>query len=822
MSYRIEQIAAIIGGKALIRQPNKVVTHLSIDSRRVIHPDSTLFFAISGTRNDGHLYIQSLKEEGLTCFVVQQIPKHLEDLPINFIVVPDTVKALQDLCAHHRKTFEYPVIGITGSNGKTIVKEWLYQVLNSKLRIVRNPKSYNSQVGVPLSVWQMNNTFDIGIFEAGISMPGEMEHLERILKPDIGLFVTLGDAHSEHFETLLEKGREKLKLFENTPVLLGRSDKSEIDYLFANWLSEHPDRTLITWSDTNRSADLYLQRDAANPQWVDARYKAEQFRYFIPFADEASFENAAIVMLTALYLGFEKDWIVKMLEHLQPVEMRLQKIEGINNTTLINDTYNSDINSLEISVDLLTRLNPEGKKTVILTDILQTEKASPELYQLVNAILRAKNVDRFIGIGPEMEAYAHLIEVTEKTIYPSTESFLSKFDLRQFRNESILLKGARNFGLEQIVKLLERQTHQTVFEINLSAIEQNYRYLKTFLPKTTAVMGMVKAYSYGSGSYEVARLLQDNGVDYLAVAYTDEGVALRQKGIFKPIMVMNPDYRAFETMIEYNLEPEIYSFDLLHKFAEASRSSAQSTGMHIEIDTGMHRLGFLPESIPQLKETLSRYPFLEVKSIFSHLAGSDEKRLDAFSRTQIHLFKSLADELVKGLKHKPLLHILNSAGVLHFAEGIFDMVRIGIGLHGIDPSGVGNKQLQAAGSLKSYISQIKTVKAGEGISYGLHSVSSEDRTIAIVAIGYADGLNRKLGNGNWEVLIQGKKCKTAGNICMDMFMADVTNVPCSEGDEVLIFGKQLPIELMAERAGTIAYELLTSVSQRVKRVYWYE
>ncbi len=820
MTYRISAIANILNGNANLSNPDFQIKHLSIDSRRIIEPEATLFFAIAGPRNDGHNHISELINEGIKCFVVNHIPGNIFREGINFIIVDDTINALQKLCAHHRQLFQYPVIGITGSNGKTIIKEWLYQILHSKLRIVRNPKSYNSQVGVPLSVWQMDDTFDLGIFEAGISLPGEMEKLEEILKPSIGIFTNLGDAHSENFESSDEKGFQKLKLFKNCKILISKLGDINVDDLIANWISQKSWRQVITWSDTNTQADLFIKKIDKN---ISATYKGKSFKYSIPFDDMASFENAAFCLLTALHLGFEPDFISQKLMELQPVEMRLQKMEGINNTILINDTYNSDINSLEISVDLITRQDNSRTRTVILTDILQTEKTSTELYSTVNSILKAKEINRFIGIGPELEANARLIEIPNKTFYHSTENFLSKFDLKTFKNETVLLKGARNFNLEQIVKLLEKQTHQTVFEINLSAIEANFRYFKSLVPKQTKIMGMVKAYSYGSGSFEVAKLLQDAGVDYLAVAYTDEGVALRQKGITKPIMVMNPDDKAFDTMLEYNLEPEIYSFGLLYSFIKVCENLGKSgVGIHIEFDTGMHRLGFSSHDVEQLKTVLLNYPFIEVKSIFSHLAGSDESRLKEFTLNQISLFKNIGDKLIAVLPNKPLLHILNSAGVLHFPQGIFDMIRLGIGLHGIDPSDYNRTALTEAGSLKSYISQIKKIKAGEGISYGLHSISDKEREIAIVAIGYADGLNRKLSNGNWQVLINNKKASTVGNICMDMFMADVSEINCKEGDEVLIFGKGISIETMAEKIGTIPYEVLTSISPRVKRVYWYE
>jgi len=821
MSYRISTIAEIVDGSKQLPDPGYTITNISIDSRRIIDSHATLFFAISGPRNDGHIYIPDLIKLGIKCFVVDHIPKICDSSSTNFIVVKNTVDALQKLCAAHRQSFQYPVIAITGSNGKTIVKEWLYQILNPKLRIVRNPKSYNSQVGVPLSVWKMDNTFDLGIFEAGISLPGEMVMLEEILKPTIGIFLNVGDAHSENFESIEQKGLEKLRLFDNSNILIVRSGDKFMDEMIRHWKAINPERTLLRWSNTDANADLFIH--STNNEKVSATYKNIPFTFSLPLEDKGSFENAAFCALTALYLGFDTSYISQQLSNLQPVEMRLQKIEGINNTILINDTYNSDINSFEISVDFLTRQDNSRTRTVILTDILQTEKSAFELYSTVNSILKAKDINRFIGIGPELEANAHLIAIPNKTIYHSTEHFLTNFNLKSFKNENILIKGARYFSLEKVVKLLEKQTHQTVFEINLSAVESNFRYFKSILPRQTKIMGMVKAYSYGSGSFEVAKLLQDAGVNYLAVAYTDEGVGLRQKGISCPIMVMNPDERAFDTMFEYNLEPEIYSFEILNEFVKACHHVGKiKQGIHIEFDTGMHRLGFAPEDANILLEELLKHSFIEVKSVFSHLAGSDEDRLNNFTLKQIEIFKEISEGFTKKLVQKPLLHILNSAGVLHYPEGIFDMVRLGIGLHGIDPSNFDKTQLTVAGSLKSYISQIKVIKPGEGISYGLHSKSETIRKIAIVAIGYADGLNRKLGNGNWKVLINNQKAPTVGQVCMDMFMADVTNIKCKEGDEVLLFGKEIAIELMAERIETIPYEILTSISPRVKRIFWYE
>lgn len=823
MQYKITEICKIVKGEAHIGSPNAVAEHISIDSRRITETENVLFFAIKGAYNDGHKYLQKLSEKGIKNFVVNQIPDSLKNKKLNFIKVNNTVKALQMLCSHHRNRFDCKVVAITGSNGKTIVKEWLYQILHTKYRIVRSPKSYNSQVGVPLSVWQMSKENELAIFEAGISKTGEMANLEKIIKPQIGIFTNLGDAHSENFENAKQKAEEKLKLFKNCEVLICNSDNAVLNKVL-NDISGNKKFKILTWSRKNKATDLYIEK-SKNGEYK-AFYESKNFNYSIPFTDEASIENSAVCMLTCLYLGFDSNFITQQLSLLQSVEMRLQKIEGINNNLLINDSYNSDINSIEISTDFLIKQDNSKLNTVILTDILQTEKNEKELYSTVNKILKSKNIGKLIGIGKTISRYADLIKLKDKKFYQTTEEFIADFDLKNFVNENILIKGARDYRLERIVKLLEKQTHQTVFEINLSAIESNFKAIRAAIPPKTKIMGMVKAYSYGTGSYEVAKLLQDCGTEYLCVAYIDEGIQLRERGIHIPIMVMNPDEKKLEKMLRYKLEPEVYSFTMLNSLINVFENSGlfgiEKANIHIEIDTGMHRLGFMPHETDLLIKKLSENKFLEVKSIFSHLAGSDEKKLKDFTLNQIKLFENISEKISKHLPSKPLLHILNSSGVFHYKEGIFDMVRAGIALYGIDPHDSNPTKLSETGTLKSYISQIKTIKAGEGISYGLHSKSNKERKIAIIAMGYADGLDRKLSNGNWEVLINGKKAPITGNICMDMFMADVSKINCNEGDEVIIFGKQNPISKMAQKTDTIPYEILTSISSRVKRIYWYE
>ncbi|MCB9251888.1 MAG: bifunctional UDP-N-acetylmuramoyl-tripeptide:D-alanyl-D-alanine ligase/alanine racemase [Flavobacteriales bacterium] len=821
MSYKADLVFNILGKRGILNDPEAIIDSINIDSRRITHWKSTLFFAIKGPKHDGHHYISDLIEAGVKNFVVEDISAHLPTQNLNFILVDETVEGLQKLAAYHRSKFNYPLIGITGSNGKTTIKEWLYQLLHDNFKIIRNPRSYNSQVGVPLSIWQMSNDFDLGIFEAGISKPGEMIKLQKILLPEIGLFTNIGDAHSENFNSNSEKISEKMKLFEATPVLITRKGNSESDTFFHSWLESKKVRKLLTWSNSDPECDLYIssfQPDSSED--VSAEYHGKKFSYPLPARDEASYENSAFTVLTALYLGLSTDEIHRRMTGIEPVEMRLQKIEGNYNSVIINDTYNSDINSFEISVDYLIRQQSNLSNTVILTDILQTEKSPEELYKKVNRILEDKKIDRFIGIGKILEQQIDSVKIQNKEVYPDKKAFIDHLKPYTFANQNILIKGARKFGLEDIVKILERQNHQTVFEINLTAIERNYRYFRELLPSGIKIMGMVKAFSYGTGSFEIAKLLQDAGIDYLAVAYGDEGVLLRKKGITTPIMVMNPDFKGFDVMLEYDLEPEIYSTSLLKEFQKfVEKSGKLKHGVHIEIDTGMHRLGFQPEDIPELIENLNKSPNLKVKSVFSHLAVSDEAEQHEFTLKQIETLRKIESTFGQDAQDKPLFHILNSAGVLHYPEGFLDMVRLGIGLHGIDPSDKDRIKLEIAGSLKSYISQIKVIKAGEGIGYGLHAMQDQPRRIAIIAIGYADGFNRKLGNGKWEVLINGKQASTVGNICMDMFMADVSEISCNEGDDVQIFGKENNIERMAEILETIPYEILTSISQRVKRIY---
>jgi alanine racemase len=838
-NYPVEEIVKATGGKPaqpLVKQ--YVIQELLLDSRKLIHPEHTLFFALPGQKLDGHNYIPELYEKGVRNFVVTKAPAQEQFPDANFIVVKDAVAALQKLAGWHRAKFNIPVIGITGSNGKTIVKEWLYQLLHEDYNIVRSPKSYNSQIGVPLSLWLMNEENRLGIFEAGISESDEMIKLEKIIRPTIGIFTNVGEAHSDGFLNIRHKTKEKLKLFVNTDVLIYCKDYPDINQSIAeiNALSKGNDNTenkikTFTWSFSNE-ADLFvssvLQKD--NHSFIHCVYRHQEFDFTIPFTDRASVENAIHCVCAMLYLGKEPSVIAERLPHLSRIAMRLEMKDAINNCSLINDSYNSDLSSLRIAIDFLKQQHQHPKKTVILSDILQSGKGELELYAEVGELLKQNNIQRFIGIGPALYRQKKLFEKNEALqcdIYPSTDEFLQHMDSSSFQNEVILLKGARKFRFEVIGKFLEKKAHETVLEINLNALANNFKVYQSLLKPETKIMAMVKAFSYGSGSFEIANVLQFNRCDYLAVAYADEGVELRKNGITLPIMVMNPEQRSFEAMIQYHLEPDIYSLNLLEKFSETlfllrANNGNEKYKVHIELETGMNRLGFEASEIDTLIERLKQNHLIEVASVFSHLAASEDKSHDSFTNEQISLFETMSAKICSSFNYKIIRHILNSTGITRHPKAQFDMVRLGIGLYGIDSSEKLKGKLMNVSTLKTTISQIKHVKKGDTVGYGRVGKVTKDKTIATVGIGYADGLSRKLSNKAGRMLVNGKLVPIIGNICMDMTMLDITGVEAKEGDEVIVFGNNPTVEEVAEAAETIPYEILTGISGRVKRVYFQE
>lgn len=824
VNYDIEKIAEAISGELkLNNQSYRSVQHLLTDSRKVVSPEKSIFFAIKGERNNGHQFVSELQTRGVCNFVVSETISSFTNTEANFIFVENTLAALQQLAAYHRKQFNIPTIGITGSNGKTVTKEWIYQLLREDKNIVRSPKSYNSQIGVPLSVWKINTEHNLAIFEAGISKPDEMNRLEPMIKPTIGIFTNIGQAHEKNFIDIQQKITEKLRLFTSAEVLIYNKDYSSIHQQIPK-VNSLTDIKLFSWS-RKQKADLQIGRVIRNATETDIQgiYNHEFISIKIPFTDEASLENAIHCWALLLYLGYDNEIIAQRMELLSPVAMRLELKEGINRCSIINDSYNSDIESLTIALDFINQQKQHDKKTLILSDILQSGKDEKTLYKEVANLLNKKGINRLIGIGENISAQSHLFNL-EKTFYPNTDDFLKEYNSLFFKDETILLKGARVFGFEKISHVLQQKAHETVLEINLNALIHNLNYYRSRLNSSTKIMAMVKAFSYGAGSFEIANILQFHRVSYLAVAYADEGIELRKAGINLPIIVLNPEEQSFDTMIKYFLEPEIYSFRLLSLFSKAlkNHNNPSAFPIHLKLDTGMHRLGFEKDDINELIVRINNNKHIIIKSIFSHLSSSDEAEHDKYTLEQIQQFKDMADEIASHLNYKVLFHILNSAGIIRFPEAQFDMVRIGIGLYGIAPTENEQRHLENVVNLKTTISQIKNVSARDTIGYNRKGIANHDMQIATIGIGYADGLSRRLGNGMGKMLVNGKFAPTIGNICMDMCMIDITDIPSKEGDEVIVFGNEYPITTLAKDAGTIAYEILTSISQRVKRVYFQE
>jgi alanine racemase len=801
------------------------IDHLLTDSRTLSFPETTLFFAIRTQTNDGSKYIAELYGLRVRHFVVSRYRPEFEAMKdANFLVVQNVSTALQQLATHHRKQFGIPVVGITGSNGKTVVKELLYQLLHTEFHIVRSPRSYNSQLGVPLSVWQMNENHTLGIFEAGISQPNEMAHLRRIIAPTIGILTNIGEAHQENFTSPLQKCLEKLSLFNDCEVIIYNADDKHIVHGLETACLSHKG---LGWSRTDSEAQVFIEsvRRGETVTQISCTTFGITRTYEAPFTDAASIENVIHCIALMTYLKPTALSNMQAFRTLEPVAMRLEVKEGINHCRLINDTYNSDIHSLAIALDF--QLSRKGdnklKTTVILSDILQSGLMPKVLYKKVAELFRQKKVERVIGIGRDLKTYGPAAFGMECEFYGTTQEFIHSPSFKQFANELILLKGSRMFHFEQITELLEKKVHETILEVNLDAIVHNYNHFRSILHPETQMICMVKAFGYGVGSYELAKTLQEHRCGYLAVAVADEGAELRREGIFVPLIVMNPEFGSFNTLFEYRLEPEVYSFKLLNALSrEAERRGIVSWPVHVKIDTGMYRLGFRPEDMPEVSRLLKRQSGLYARSVFSHLAGSDSAEHDAFTRQQIQAYTQAADVLEKELGYPVSRHILNSAGIERFADYQFDMVRLGIGLYGISAL-PGSETLQPVCTLKTTILQIQEAPAGSTIGYGRRSRVDRGSRIGVIPIGYADGLDRRMGNGAGEVIVRGRRCPFVGNLCMDISMIDVTDVEeAQERDEVTVFGKELPVGEIARKLDTIPYEILTSLSPRVKRVYYKE
>ena len=801
MNYTIEKVTTLIGAHRYGDAPSNV-GFLLTDSRSLCFPEETLFFALKSERNDGHRYIDDLYRRGVRNFVVEKVPESyaLKYPDGNFLKVLHPLEALQRLAERHRDEIRIPVVGITGSNGKTIVKEWLYQILSGvndqsshhtqQLAVVRSPRSYNSQIGVPLSVWLLQENTQVGIFEAGISKPDEMNALRDIIQPTIGVITNIGTAHQENFDSVDTKCQEKLKLFHDAEVVFYPANDSVI---------------------TRHIGELKSKTIAYQP------WEGE-----LPFIDRASKENAGACAAVAKYLGLNDELISERLKHLEPVAMRLEVKEGQRGCTLINDSYNSDINSLDIALDFMNR-RPEQKgrkRTLILSDIYQSGMTPETLYREVSVLCEKRGVEKFIGIGPQIKSEANQINIFEKYFFESCEEFIDSIVFNNLRNEVVLIKGARPFGFDHLTELLEQKVHETILEVNLNALVDNLNFYRSFMKPETKIICMVKADAYGAGAVEVAKTLQDHRVDYLAVAVADEGVTLRKAGITQNIMIMNPEMTSFKTMFEYELEPEVYSFRLLDALIKAARKEG-ITGypVHIKLDTGMHRLGFNTSlDIEKLIDILHHQQAVVPRSVFSHFVGSDSANFDEFSALQFERFDKASKRLQAAFPHKILRHMDNSAGIEHFPERQLDMCRLGIGLYGVDS--IDNRILNTVSTLKTTILQLRHVPKEETVGYSRKGVLTRDSVIAAIPIGYADGLNRHLGRGRCYCLVNGKKAPYVGNICMDVAMIDVTDIDCKEGDIVEIFGNHLPVTVLSDCLDTIPYEVLTGISNRVKRVYF--
>ena len=827
MKYSIEKITTLIGARR-IGEVDAQIGWLLTDSRSLCFPEETLFFALKSARNDGHKYIEDLYRRGVRNFVVEAKgllefctsgTEHMPDA--NFLIVPSPLAALQRLSERHRDEFNVPIVGITGSNGKTMVKEWLYQLLLPSQKIVRSPRSYNSQIGVPLSVWLLNERTEIGIFEAGISQPGEMMALRDIIQPTIGVLTSLGAAHQENFRSMEEKCLEKLELMHDTEAMVYCSDNDVVSRCIRR-MQYRGEK--IAWSQCDEQASFFVKNIENKGQTTRITYiwQQEENTYTIPFIDEASIEDTITCAVVALRLGLTPGQLADRMPKLEPVAMRLEVKEGQRGCLLINDSYNSDINSLDIALDFMNRRESKRmlKKTLILSDMFQTGTTPEALYAQVSDLAVKRGIEKFIGIGPELMAQADKIQVADKQFFADVPHFLSSDAFAALHNELILLKGARPFGFDQITEQLEQKVHETILEVNLNAVVDNLNYFKSFLKPETKMVCMIKADAYGAGAVEIAKTLQDHRVDYLAVAVADEGVTLRKAGITANIMIMNPEMTAFKTMFDYDLEPEVYSFRLLDALIKAARKEG-ITGwpVHIKFDTGMHRLGFDPvDDIFKLIDRLKHQNAIIPRSVFSHFVGSDSDGFDEFSARQFALFEEGSQKLQAAFSHKILRHMDNSAGIEHFPERQMDMCRLGIGLYGVDPRS--NRMLSTVSTLKTTILQMRHVPAGETVGYSRKGMIERDSVIAAIPIGYADGLNRGLGNRRCYCLVNGQKAEYVGNICMDVAMIDVTDIPCLEGDQVEIFGEHLPVTELSDVLGTIPYEVLTGVSNRVKRVYF--
>lgn len=812
------QLVSVVHGQfSKLHKPETIIKQLLIDSRKLMAPEGAVFFAIKGKHHDGHDHVQDLYNRGVRIFVIEHGIDEEQFPEATFISVASSIEALQNCAAYRRAHFSIPIIGITGSNAKTIIKEWLSQLLSLDYAVVKSPRSYNSQVGAPLSVWAINERHQIGIFEAGISTIHEMEALEKVIKPTIGIFTTIGSAHDEGFKNRTEKIKEKLKLFTNSDIVIFCKDHEDI----RSALTENTAIATYSWSLKNEADVQYtfIKKEGRNTV-LKVLCKENEAILTIPFLDDASIENALHVATTLLYLGYSIADVSRKIVQLKPIEMRLELKEAIHNSYVIDDSYNNDLAGLTIALDFLDHVTQTDKKTLILSDVLESGLQAEALYKSVAAVLNAIKLDKVIAIGSgikELKKWYH----KPCFYYEDTETFISNLSTFSIDKEVILVKGARTFHFEKIVSHLQYKLHETVLEINLDALIHNLNVYRSRLKPNTKIMCMVKALSYGSGGFEIAQLLQYHGVDYLAVAYADEGARLRENGITLPIMVMNPTRSSFDTLIQYQLEPEMYEANLLNQLIDYAVLNQRQIGIHLKLDTGMKRLGFEQKDIVNLLSTLKNAQTeVRVLSVFTHLAASDGEEHDAFTAEQLKAFDSITEELTTVVIHPFLKHAANSSGIMRFPQAHYNMVRLGIGLYGVESAGKFQHELQPISTFKTHISQIKEVSSTETVGYSRKGTVQKASTIATVAVGYADGYDRRFSNGGGIVTVNGVRCPIIGNVCMDMCMIDITNTQAKVGDEVILFGENPTVSELAKRIQTIPYEILTNVGARVKRIFY--
>jgi alanine racemase len=816
MNYRAEELAGLCAGR-LTGHSLQTACRVAFDTRRLVNAAQTLFVAIRTERNDGHRYLSQALDAGVRLFLVSELPAEIPG-DTAWICVDDTLRALQEIAAAHRKAFHIPVAGITGSNGKTIVKEWLYQLLSDDFRTLRSPGSFNSQIGVPLSVLALEKGDQLALFEAGISHKGEMQVLANIIKPNLGIFTHLGPAHQSGFSDLRAKLQEKFLLFEHCDVLVCGSDQPEVREAVSALRAKQPLLQVITWGSKDGAKFQLLSAESEGAfTRLKIKHRSSLLECRIPFADRASIENALSCLCVLYALERLDPEHLERFSRLQPVSMRLEALEGWNNCRVVNDSYSSDLDSFQVALQFLSQQSGNFGKTVVLSDLADTAGLNDEVYPRLAALLREHRVNRVLAVGAELKQMEAVFHGMDIRFFSDTDALLEALPGIPFQREAILLKGARRFRFERIARLLEKKSHSTRLEVDLGALRHNYHVYRKQAGSDCRLMAMVKAFAYGSGGQEVALLLQDQGADYFAVAYPDEGVELRQAGIHKPVMVLNTRAETLDQMAEYGLEPVVYSTELLE--ALGNHPAAFALPLHLEIDSGMHRLGFQETELTALLNALDKHPHLRIASIFSHLSASEAPEHDDFTRLQIDRFERISNRIHRQTGQEFIRHILNTAGIVRFPDARFDMVRLGIGLYGIDPSEHIQKQLKPVAAFRSVVSQVQQLEPGESVGYGRRAMSNEPRSIAVIAVGYADGLRRELGNGRWQIRIGRYLAPIVGSVCMDMCMADVTGMDVRAGDEVVIFGQDPGVQSMAAACHTIPYEILTAVSQRVKRVF---